>query len=368
MRVEVHADPSSFAQLADEWDDLAARCAHVPPYLTRPWARSWWEVLGRRPRALPARPHLLAVRRDGSLVGLHPLLAVGARRGRPHRLLVGAGQEHADEGGALVEDAEAADALAEHLVAEVRTGRTVVDLTRLRDDDPVLAALRARAEAAPVELRCEGTEEYPYLDLASASDPAALVHRLQRRNDVHRRFRRLAEVGDVTWVGHHPDAAGEGLAAFFELHDRRWAGRRATGPFAAPAGRRFLAEAAAGLDRAGMLRLSLLLLDGRPIGARFGVVTGGRYLGMKSAWDPDLAPYGPGHLLVGRVLDDAVAEGWREIDFLRGAAPHKAAWADRSRSLSYWVLGRAGRLGALDRRLMWAALRVRNRARQRSAG
>jgi CelD/BcsL family acetyltransferase involved in cellulose biosynthesis len=312
---------------------------------------------------------VITVHRGDELVALAPLLAVGVGVGPAAvRLLVGAGQENADYGGALVVagDEEARHALARHLVEEVGTGRTVLNLTRLPLDSPLLAAVRAALDPGRHELRCEAEEAYPRLDLRATDDPERAVARLLKANDVPRRLRRLGETGAVRWVAHHPDAAGEGLATFLRLHDLRWAGRHPSGPFASPAGRRFLAQAAAGLDRQGLLRLSLLLVDDVAVAARFGTVFDGWYLGMKSAWDPSYARFGPGHLVMGQLVRDALDGGLAGIDLLRGQGAHKLAWANGERRVGYWTVARGGRQGAADR--LAARVLLRSRYRWRGSG
>lgn len=368
VRVAVHDEADALDRLAEGWEGLLLRADEGHPYLSPAWARSWFEEHGHGPRLRGARshPHLVSVHRGAELVALAPLLAVQAGVGPAAvRLLVGAGQENADYGGALVAagDEEARRALAGHLAGEVATGRTVLNLTRLPFDSALLAALRAELEPGRHDLRCEAEEAYPRLDLRAMDDPGRGVARLLKANDVARRLRRLEETGAVRWVAHHPDAAGEGLAEFFRLHDLRWAGRRPSGPFASPAGRRFVARAAADLDREGLLRLSVLLVDDVAIAARFGTVFDGWYLGMKSGWDPAYARFAPGHLIMGRLVRDALDQGLAGVDLLRGDGAHKLAWANGERRVGYWTVARGGRRGELDRLVARALLRSRYRWR-----
>lgn len=367
--LEVLRSPDALASLEDEWWDLVARAADANVYLTPAWAGAWWRTFGEGPRTQAShnRLHLVAVRRSGRLVGLAPMLEASLVPGPLGlRMLVGIGHENADFGGVLVDrdEPEALDEIVEHLASELGRRRTVLNLTRLADDSPFLAALRARLGDGH-EFRQEEHEAYPYLSLRAFEDPERAVRKLLKKNDVLRRGRRLAEVGEVGWTYHRPGSATEDLDAFLRLHDLRWAGRAPTGPFTSVPGRAFLADASEALDRAGLLRISFVTLDGVPIVGRYGAVFGGFYLGMKSGWDPTYATYGPGHLVVGRLLEQAVADGLEGFDFMRGAGDHKSAWTNESREVGFTTVARRGVLAEVEHRALWTGLRLRYRWRGR---
>ncbi|MGH8900403.1 MAG: GNAT family N-acetyltransferase [Egibacteraceae bacterium] len=213
-------------------------------------------------------------------------------------------------------------------------------------------------------------EEYPHLDLAALPDPARHVSRAWKKNDVRRRLRRLRERATAEFVYHRsPVTDPSALEEFFRLHDVRWkvkeaaGGTRPAGLFATEAGRRFLRVAAQNMDAAGWLRLSFVDVAGQPAVGRFGIEFDGCYYGLKSAFDPELAPYGPGHLVVGFLLEEAVARGLRRFDFMRGAGGHKRAWAGSTTQVGYHVLHRTGWPGDAQLAYAWTALRWRNRHR-----
>ncbi|MFN8016933.1 MAG: GNAT family N-acetyltransferase [Acidimicrobiales bacterium] len=369
LALAVLRDDDAIDALEPEWWDLVDRAADANVYLTPAWAGAWWRTFGRGPRAHASRNrlHLVTVRRGGLLVALAPLLESRLVPGPVGvRMLVGVGHENADFGGVLVDGGapEALDEVVEHLAVELGRRGTVLNLTRLADDSALLGALRARLEGSH-ELRQEEHEAYPYLDLRAFEDPERGVRKLLKKNDVLRRGRRLAEVGEVEWVYHRSGSSREDLDAFLRLHDLRWEGRAPTGPFTSVPGRAFLADASAALDRAGLLRISFVTLDGVPIVGRYGAVFGGYYLGMKSGWDPTYATYGPGHLVVGRLLEQAVQDGLDGFDFMRGAGDHKSAWTNQARDVGYTTVVRRGALADVEHRALWTGLRLRYRWRGR---
>lgn len=371
--IEVVDDPEGLPEVFAEWDDLLAVSPDASPYLSRAWVESWWRHFGAPRllrRTLRTRPHVVTYREGGRLVAVLPWLEVrlGALAGE--RLLVGIGQETADYGGVLLgsEPERVLPILLDHVESELGRGRTMIGLTRLLPEGTLLAALQERfPDEGRYQLRSELSAQYPYLDLAADdTDPHVLVRRLLKRNDVARRLRRLNEAHEVSYHYHRPGRSSADIATFLELHRRRWASldTKPVGLFATPAGHAFLVDVAEALDEAGLLRLSIVRADGRPVASRFGTALGGSYQGMKSAWEPDFAPYGPGHIAIGQVLGSAVEEGLQEFDLLRGAGSHKDQWANRRRTVSYWTLGRSDRFSRLDRQRLWALLRVRDRSRR----
>jgi CelD/BcsL family acetyltransferase involved in cellulose biosynthesis len=375
LGVEIVTSAASLLAMRAAWQELFEASPHAAPYLSPGWALVWWKHFGGRqgpgPLAGRARPRAIAVREGGQLVGLAPLLETRVGLGSASiRTLVGIGQETADYGGVLLgpEPERVAPVLLDALDAELRGGRTIYDATRLAPDDPWAAALEACDGTGGRRARAVQQEAYPYLDLAAMDDPVRSVSKLLKRNDVRRRWRRLDEAHGATFTYHRPGHAREDLATFLRLHDQRWATKDhpPAGLFAPPAGRAFLADAVEELDAAGLLRISFVHAGGEAIVGRFGFEHRGIYHGVKSGWDPAFASFGPGHLVVGKILEHAAERGLVGFDFMRGAGDHKAAWTDQERSVPYLVVGPGGRTAPVLERAMWATLALRTR--RRSAG
>lgn len=376
LGVEVVTDERGLARLAAEWDALFAASSPAPPALSWAWVGPWWAHFGGRrgsgALAGRSRLHVVAVRDDGVLVALAPWLIVDLGVG-PARLrtVVGIGQETADHGGVLLgaSPERTAPVLLDAAAELLRGGRTVLDCTRLAPDDPWLAALQERFGATGLRLRALQHESYPRLDLSAMEDPVREVAHLLKRNDVPRRWRRLDEAFGASFTYHRPGHAREDLETFLSLHDLRWRTKdhQPSGLFSQPAGRAFLADAAESLDRAGLLRLSFVHAGDRAVVGRFGFEHRGVYQGVKSGWDPEFASYGPGHLVVGKILEHGAAHGLDAFDFMRGAGDHKAAWTRSAHDVSYWTVSPTDRLLPLRDRLMWGSLSLRTRRRAAQA-
>src|SRR5215212_5917436 len=157
------------------------------------------------------------------------------------------------------------------------------------------------------------------------------------------------------------------MQTLFRLYSSRWAQKRGhpTGVFATERGRSFVSEAAQLLHAEGLARLSFLSADGTPIAGRFGFEFEGSYLGFMETFAPEFGKYGPGQIMVAKVLNSEVERGMHEFDFMRGEGLHKSKWANGEREVGYWVLRRRGRVGDVHRRVMWNVMRLRARSATR---
>ena len=91
-------------------------------------------------------------------------------------------------------------------------------------------------------------------------------------------------------------------------------------------------DAAPGLLAAGALRLQVLRLGGVPAAAHYALLGGGgRVLLYLSGFDAARARESPGAILLGELIAWALAEGWRELHFLRGDEDYKYAWGATDR-------------------------------------
>ena len=176
---------------------------------------------------------------------------------------------------------------------------------------------------------------------------AALADVLSRRRRAAlRNARNRAErMGDWAVRTATADTLDECLGALVSLHRARWGARGEPGGVLADP--RVLAlhrDAAPGLLAGGALRLQVLHLGDAPAAAHYALLGGGgRILLYLSGFDEARARESPGAILLGDLVEWALAEGWRELHFLRGDESYKYGWGAVDR------FNAARRLVPLDR-------------------
>jgi CelD/BcsL family acetyltransferase involved in cellulose biosynthesis len=175
------------------------------------------------------------------------------------------------------------------------------------------------------------------------------------RQQARRRERKLAKEHDLRFrLADDPDRLDADLEALFALHGERWstAGSGALEERRAAFHRDFARVA---LDR-GWLRLWLLELDGRPAAAWYGLRFAGRELYYQAGRDPELERAAVGFVLLAHSVREAMNDGMREYDFLRGGEGYKDRFTDDDTVVETRAAGR----GPLGRATVAVAPRMRS--------
>jgi CelD/BcsL family acetyltransferase involved in cellulose biosynthesis len=194
------------------------------------------------------------------------------------------------------------------------------DLQELRPDSPLLTCPLPQLHESETAVQ----SVCPYLDLRRRSNelqdflPPAMRKRLRR----HRRV--LDDAGKIERC--HGKNLEMMLQNLFSLHQSRWVARGQSGMFAEPAVVRFHRAAAKHLEQSGALRLYRLMIEGRVAAAFYGFSSSDATYGYLQGFDPELARFSAGTVLLGHAVEQAALEGKCRFDFLRGTEDYKYSW------------------------------------------
>ena len=301
MSVAVVTDDAALRDLGPAWQVLWRRLS-ADPFRSAAWTLAWWRCFGTR------RPVVAVAREGGDTVGLLACYLLDEPAGR--RLLpMGAGitdyQDLLGAGGPAL--------LAAVLETAREAGAVSCDFTDL----PPGAVLRALPAPPDWGERLGESDACPVL--AHPKIPAG--RRRDRRQALHRAARRggcAIEVADANTLG-------PALEALFRLHAARWRACGGTGVLADPRVTAFHRLAAPGLLAEGALRLAVLRIAGTEAASCYALLAPRRIFFYLSGFDPAFSHESPGTILLGHLIEQALAEG-RDVHFLRGAEPYKYAW------------------------------------------
>jgi CelD/BcsL family acetyltransferase involved in cellulose biosynthesis len=123
----------------------------------------------------------------------------------------------------------------------------------------------------------------------------------------------------------------QALEQFYRLEQSGWKGRAGSAILCRPDLRRFYDGLVQGAQQFGYLSMYFLDLAGTTIAAHLAFTYAGRYSPIKVAYDESFGPYGPGHLIIARVLEDCVARGLSRFDCLGEWTDAKAKWTTQVR-------------------------------------
>ena len=300
--------------LAPEWEALWRRVPDASPFSAPAWLLPWSRHFGT------GAPRVAIHRIAGRLAGVLPLYILdepGIRKLLP----IGAGNtDHLD---ALLEPGLPVQPLLQ----------AVLDIARLDGVDechlievPPGSALHG---IAPVGWRVHWTTGQPCPVLTLPATVAGLAEIMPgnplRKLRMNRN--RAARTGGFTIETAGPATVQSLLSDLVRLHQGRWTLQGEAGAFADPPVLAFQRDAAPALLQAGALRLQVLRLDGAVAAACYTLLGGpDRILFYLSGFDAAHAFVSPGTLLLASMIEQAITEGRREANFLRGREAYKYAW------------------------------------------
>jgi CelD/BcsL family acetyltransferase involved in cellulose biosynthesis len=309
MNIEWIDRLSGLEALEPAWLELWRNCPRATPFQSPQWLLPWTQYLYRG-----GEIWALALRDNQQLVGFAPLFCWGTDRRSVSFL--GAGiSDYGDLLFAPGRESECASAVWRFLNAE-RPRWDVLDLQELRPESKLLAAGEAEA--------CSICPVLELSDYPGTLDP-------KHRTDLHRARNKLFKNPDVQFTAATNASFAQHFDEFVRLHNARWSGLDGSLQC-------FHRQAAARFQATGNLRLSLLWLDGEAVAATYCFIAGRTLYCYLSGIDPAKSKLSPGTVLLGWVIDEAVAEGMREIDFLRKTEPYKYLWGARDR-INYQLRG-----------------------------
>ena len=319
-------------RLSHVWRGLWDRCEHCrTPFLDFDWVRLWVEHY-----RLDGLLRALVVTQDSGVTGIVPLVlhrygvgplgvnVVETLAGQS-RNLVGLVQPGAEE--AVAESV--AGFISQNMLARGTSMRLSLVPEGSRFADALVGAFAECGYGKRTSTRVVSRAPYVPLPVAWEDYWRAMSHR--RKKVLRRAAKALDNKHSVSFVECGLDEVPWGTRTLYELHQKRWQGAGIRGLFADCRARAFHTAVALAHVDSRLIRVSIMMVDGKPVSAHIvGVLDGVAYL-MRSGRDESLARYSIGHLHDINLFQRAIREGLWEADFLRGAEPYKFYWTSRYR-------------------------------------
>ncbi len=192
----------------------------------------------------------------------------------------------------------------------------------LVEGSPALAILPRLCREMGLGCTVEVMDRAPHVSL-----PGSFKEYLDRlgkkeRHELRRKMRRAAELlpGCSVRVTRTAEDLVADLPSFIDLHRKSHPDK---GKFMDDRMAEFFREVAEGFLAAGQLRLAFLSGAGGDVASVFQFRTGCGLLLYNSGYDPIRRAANPGLVLIAKCVEDAIAEGAPEYDFLRGTERYK---------------------------------------------
>ena len=296
--------------LQDEWQALLDDDRAGKVFCRPVWQRVWIEEFAGERESL-----FLTVRDAGRLIAVAPLLRDGTNLS-----LVG---DHniCDYMDFVVAPGQEREVLALLLDTLQREDWTEMDLHGLAAGSPTLTLLPALARERGLAVRVDREAVCPQLDLPPTWDEYLAQLGKKNRHELRRKMRRLQNTAVSLRLAalKAPAEVAEGMDTFLRLMTLRCDKSQ----FMTPEMKRFFRRAALALAAEGLVTLYMLEMNGRSVASLLCFEDEKRVLLYNSGYDPDLSFLSVGLISKALVLRNAIEEGRRHFDFLRGDEPYK---------------------------------------------
>jgi CelD/BcsL family acetyltransferase involved in cellulose biosynthesis len=301
--------------IEDEWRRLYDECPWGTPFQSPDWLMPWWRHFGI------GALRVIAVRDGARLVCLAPF-----RLDTHSRLLSMLGTGISDYLDILCAAgaADAAGAVLAHLASQPEQW-AICDLQELRPESPLFSARVPEGLSSVVEQMgvC------PVIELPPTEAEYLAGRRYQIRRSLKRAEALLRIRGEFAIEQVSGREVGNYVEILFELHRKRWELRDAPGVLDTPALRDFHREVSRRMFDSGALQLNVLWSNRSPAAAFYGFRKAQRLYAYLSGFDPALSRSSPGSVLLWAVIRQAIGNGIREFDMLRGGEAYKYDWGAR---------------------------------------
>ncbi len=335
MKVERVAECARFARLKKEWNELLSRSGQKNPFLTHQWFDAWWKSFGRDKTL-----EILLVRDElGDLVGLGPLMVSDSV------LSFMASPEVTDYCDFICQE-ECRENFYKILLGWLQkktTDFSRMEFINIPAGSPSLSEFPRLASTFDFVCETAESEVVPSMSLPDSFENYLISLDRKNRHELRRKIRKLESIGPVRIRRvTDPSNINEAVQQFISLHKSSSPSKK---DFWQKEG---MSEFFQGLVSLFSLEkwveIYLLSVEERIIGGLVNFRYEDHLFLYNSAYDDTFSSLSPGFYLFSHSIKQAIEEGRKTADFLRGGEKYK-----------YF-------LGAKDSRIY--TLRLRRKARK----
>ncbi len=314
MKVERIRDPESLEELKDSWNKLLFSSEQNCIFLTHEWISSWWKCFSED----NSLEILIFKDEEGSLAGIAPFMTTD----KILRFI--ASQEVSDYCDVITLKERRAE-FHENLLSYLNTNYSYIkkiELMNLKASSPTLSFLPSLAPEFGYSSSCTETEVAPLLELPSSYEDYMKGLSKKNRHELRRKLKRIESLEGVkiTKVTDTRELQSS-LETFIALHkegspskERFWEKKGMSD---------FFQEIASRFSLQKWVELNLLFYEDRIMAALLNFSYLDTVYFYNVAFNKDYARYSPGLFLFNHCIKQAISEGKKKADFLRGREKYK---------------------------------------------
>lgn len=315
MNIELWENTLPWEKLENEWEALLAESNFQTPFLTPTWYKVWFNHFGN-PLGLKV---LLGNGEKGDLLGLGILREEQEGKAEKKISLLG-NKDLWDYRDFLIRSGQEAEFFEKLANFFQESPWHILEFNGISEFSPTLKFLPPIMRAKGLLCYEEVEEVSLYLNLPSSWEEFLKNLKGKDRHELRRKIRRLRKERDFEIKKVASSSWKEEIELFFSLH--RKSGRDKA-EFMNAQMESFFRELAAEFLKEGWLNLTFLKIKGKEAAVFFSFdFQGSEYL-YNSGYDPDLGHFSPGIVLAAFSIEEAIQEGKKQFNFLRGREEYK---------------------------------------------
>ncbi|MCI0441036.1 MAG: GNAT family N-acetyltransferase [Chloroflexi bacterium] len=316
-----------FESVESDWEQLLPQCSANTIFITPLWQKIWWARFGKG-----AELRILSIRDDDDIIGIAPLMlkdGVLSFIGDTdlfdyHDFIVAQGNEDIFY-----------NVLCDHLHD---MDWRALELKSLPEGSPTLRYISELAGRKGVDVSVAEEGVSPVAPLPSTWDEYLEGLSKKDRHELRRKLRRLESAdGSNQYACTNPQTITCCMQDFFKL-------MRASSPdkegFLTPERESFFNDIAQELTSRSLFKLYFLEINNVRVASCICFDYAGTYLLYNSGYDPEYSSFSVGLLNKALCIKEAIEEGRRSFDFLRGAERYKYHLGGKDKAVYRMVIRR----------------------------
>lgn len=315
MEIVEVSEKEQLFKLREAWNAIAAAMPEATIFQTWEWNWIWWSHFAA------GKLMVLIAKKHGETVGIAPFFVEPVLGSFRWLKFVGTGRM--SNALALLAQPALADECRRHFLDYLSKRSEAWDLVDLLHVDEQAARALANDGRDADAVLTPGDIDL-HIDLPGDSETYLKQLDSKFKRNIRRRKKLIAaDFSESAYETVRGGEVGVAMEELFRLHELRWKGRELFHMLSSEIDRRFHMEIATELDRLGRLRLHRLKIDGVTRAVLYGFRFGDATSAYATRFDPQLARYGPGILLHEHAILEAIADGARRFDLMRGVETWK---------------------------------------------
>ena len=314
MKVERIDTYKRFVETKKEWNALLSCSDQNIPFLTHQWFDAWWQSFGQ-----DGVLEIVFIRDEsGSLAGIAPLLVAGEKLRfiASHEVT-----DYCDFISCVDKRIEIYENLLDHFFRNF-SQYSCIELISIPESSHTLSLLPRLAAKHDLICVIEESESVPTLTLPGSYQEYIMSLGRKNRHELRRKIRKLESLGDIRVEQiSMPEKLKPAIQEFISLHKKSslskqkfWQERGMSGFF------EMLADLFSSVN---WVELDMLYSENRLIAALLNFLLEDTVYFYNIAYDLDYAAYSPGFYLFDHSIEQAILQGKKVADFLRGREKYK---------------------------------------------